>query len=923
MQYQRLRKEELVHELQKHHKRIEVLETEAGIRTQTVQALIESKENYRLLFETMAQGVVFQSLSGEITSANPTAERLLGLSHDQLLGRTSVDPCWHAVYSDGSPFPGEEHPSMVALRTGKAVHNVIMGVFNPRDDDYRWILVNAIPQFSPGESKPYQVYTTFSDVTELKKTQKALGESEEKFRNIVESSPMGIHLYRLEEGDRLVFSGANPAADRILGVDNRQFVGKTIEDAFPPLTETEVPEQYRKVCRNGKMWQNEQIEYRDESIHGAYEVFAFQTSPLNMAALFLDITDRKRAEVALRESERKYRHLVTYAPAMIYEIDLKNLKFLSANDVLCEYSGYTREELMDLNPLELLTDESRQSFIERNRRMLGGEDVSDTVEFKVRSKDGEEKWVLLNVKMMPDLNGSIRTMVIAHDISDRKEMEEALRESEEKYRLLVENASDAIFVAQDEVIKFPNPKTTELIGYTEKELLHTPFVALIHPEDRELVLQRYRSRLNGDEPPSTYSFRVVAKHGREMWMQLNTVFITWEGRPATLNFLRDVTELRRLEAQVQAAQRMESLGTLAGGIAHDFNNLLMGIQGRTSLMLEKINATDFMHQQLRGIEEYVKSAADLTKQLLGLARGGTYEMKPSNLNDVVQKSVEMFGRTRKEIVIQTEYQEEIWTVEADRGQIEQVLLNLFVNAWQAMHGGGTITIETENCKLSKNFVHPHGVAPGKYVKVSVRDTGTGMDESVRERVFDPFFTTKERGRGIGLGLAAAYGIMKNHMGFITVASKKDRGSTFTIFLPLSEKDVVDEKQAAQGVVQGKGVVLLVDDEQVILDVGTELLREIGYDVLVGRSGAEAVEVFRREQERISLVILDMIMPDMNGGETFDQIRKIDGSARILLSSGYSLGGEAKDIMERGCNGFIQKPFNLEILSQKILVIIDR
>jgi len=567
MQYQQLKKEELVQELQKHHKRIEVLETEAGIRTKTVQALIESKENYRLLFESMAQGVVFQSATGEIISANPAAERLFGLSHDQLLGRKSVDPCWHAVHADGSPLPGEDHPSMVALKTGNAVQDVIMGIFNPRDEDYRWILVNAMPQFRSDESKPYQVFTTFSDISELKKTQKALGQSEEKFRHIVQSSPMGIHLYRLEDDDRLVFSGSNPAADRILNVDNSQFVDKTIEEAFPPLAETEIPDQYRKVCRSGRMWQTEQIEYRDEYIHGAYVVYAFQTTPLNMAALFLDITDEKRAEVALRESERKYRHLVTNAPTMIYEIDLKNLKFLSANDVLCEYSGYSKEEFMSLNPLELLTEESRQRFVDRNRRMLNGEDVSDTVEFKVRTRNGDEKWVLLNVKMMPDINGSVRAIVIAHDISDRKAMEETLRESEEKYRLLIENASDAIFVAQDEVIKFPNPKTTELIGYTEEELLHTPFVALIHPEDREMVVQRYRSRLSGDEPPCTYSFRVVAKHGREMWVQLNTVVIAWESRPATLNFLRDVTELRRLETQVHAAQRMESLGTLAGGIA--------------------------------------------------------------------------------------------------------------------------------------------------------------------------------------------------------------------------------------------------------------------------------------------------------------------------------------------------------------------
>jgi PAS domain S-box-containing protein len=783
---------ELMDEVEELRKRNSVLEAEASVRTQTVAALLESKERYRNLFETMAQGVVYQSADGEIISANPAAERILGFSHDELLGKMSTDTCWQSITEEGAPLPGEDHPSMVSLRTGKQVSDFIMGVHNPKDGRYRWLHVTAIPQFKTGESEPYQVFTTFIDITEL-----------------------------------------------------------------------------------------------------------------------------KRAQEALLENERKYRQLVNHAPTAIYEVDLRNRRYISVNDLMCEITGYSREELLEMDPLDLLTEEGKKLFTERITKLVAGEEVPEVVEYRVRLKGGREIWTILNTKIMRDENGGIRATVVGHDISARKRMEEALRESEEKYRLLVENATDAIFIAQDGVVKYSNPITLKLIEYSEDELAKIPFVSIIHPEDRDMVMDRHLRRLHGENPPSTYSFRVITKNGAELWVQANAIAITWEGRPATLNFLRDITKLRQLESKIGVAQRMESLGTLAGGIAHDFNNLLMGIQGRTSLMLSGIDRSHLHYEHLTGIEEYVQSAAELTRQLLGLARGGKYEVKPLSLNEVVRKSSDMFGRTKKEITIHHKYEPHVWSVEADQGQLEQVLINILVNAWQAMPGGGDIYMETRNARLDETFTGPYGAEPGKYVQVSVVDTGMGMDETTMEHVFDPFFTTKERGRGTGLGLAAAYGIVKNHGGIITVESKQGRGSSFTIFLPASDKEVCREMEDSEGVIHGTGTVLLVDDEQVIIEVGRELLTELGYDVLVARSGGEAVDIYRSRGEDINLVILDLIMPDMSGGQTFDRLRKLDSSVTVLLSSGYSLDGEAKDILDRGCNGFIQKPFNIESLSRKL------
>ena len=383
-----------------------------------------------------------------------------------------------------------------------------------------------------------------------------------------------------------------------------------------------------------------------------------------------------------------------------------------------------------------------------------------------------------------------------------------------------------------------------------------------------------------------------------------------EGKPVGFREIaRDVTnrklaeeEKDRLEAQFQQARKMEAIGTLAGGIAHDFNNILMGIQGRASLMLLDVDPSNPHFEHLRGIEEHVKSAADLTKQLLGFARGGKYEVKATDLNELADRSASLFGRTRKEITIHRKFQPELWTVEVDRRQMEQVLLNLFVNAWQAMPAGGEIYLQTENVVLDEAYVKPHGVKAGQYVKISVTDTGVGMDEQTKQRLFDPFFTTKEMGRGTGLGLASAYGIIKNHEGIITVYSEKGHGSTFNIYLPASDKEISDEKKALGDLVKGEGTLLLVDDEEMILKVGKPMLEKLGYKVLVARSGKEAIQVYQKNRDLIKMVILDMIMPQMSGGETFDQMRATNPQVKVLLSSGYSINGEARKSLTEAAMG---------------------
>jgi signal transduction histidine kinase/ActR/RegA family two-component response regulator len=412
---------------------------------------------------------------------------------------------------------------------------------------------------------------------------------------------------------------------------------------------------------------------------------------------------------------------------------------------------------------------------------------------------------------------------------------------------------------------------------------------------------------------------MINESNDERWVELNVALIRWEDSIAALNFMRDITNQKTLEAQFRQAQRMESVGTLAGGIAHDFNNLLMGIQGNASVMLMEVESDHPHHESLKSIERCVKSGANLTRQLLGFARGGKYVTRPVDLNEIVQRTSEIFGRTRREVRIHHGFERNVQAVNADVNQIEQVLLNLYVNAWQAMPGGGELHLGTRNVRLGMAEVRrrPFAVKPGEYVRISVTDTGVGMSAKVQQRIFEPFFTTKEVGKGTGLGLASAYGIVKNHGGFIEVDSAPGKGSRFTIYLPAAEKLQAEKLEPSQEALKGTETILLVDDEAVVLNVGKRMLEALGYRVLVAEDGPQALEKFQRSGDTIDLVVLDMVMPNMNGGEVFDRIRSIDSEMKVLLASGYSLSGEAEEIMQRGCNGFIQKPFDAAQLSRKI------
>ncbi len=504
-------------------------------------------------------------------------------------------------------------------------------------------------------------------------------------------------------------------------------------------------------------------------------------------------------------------------------------------------------------------------------------------------------------------------------------------EEQSRYKELLENVDDAVYILDREGnVLEANEAAYAQLGYSPEQFFELNLTNLIPADDAGLIIDQLGKDIEHQAPQKITVETSHAKiDGDPIPVEIHSRAISYRGRNVILNVARDITarrkaenEKKHLESQLIHSQKMEAVGTLAGGIAHDFNNLLMGIQGYISLMRLQTDPEDPNDEYIQGIETAVMNAANLTNQLLGFARKGKYSLKQTSLNSIVENSSKMFTRTRKEIPTHKKLQANLWSVKVDPGQIEQVLINLYLNAWHAMPDGGDIYIQTENVYLSEEYCKPFEVPQGNYVKVSVTDTGMGIEPDIIERIFEPFFTTKEVGKGTGLGLASAYGIIKNHNGIIRVYSEKNHGTTFNIYLPASNLEEVDDIEISTEMVKGNEAILLVDDEKTTIQVEELMLRKLGYQVTPALGGKEAVELYKEKMVDFDLVALDMIMPEMNGKDTYDALKKINPAVKVLLVSGYSQNKQIDELMDQGCHGFIQKPFDIVQLSQKLREVLE-
>jgi PAS domain S-box-containing protein len=535
-------------------------------------------------------------------------------------------------------------------------------------------------------------------------------------------------------------------------------------------------------------------------------------------------------------------------------------------------------------------------------------------------KMGKNVLAALNQACMDASRGFTGKIIGIEDIHPREITRELLSDKRH-YEVVLESMNEGILeITADTTIICANKAAISLTGMSEENLLASNFTDLFDETNRKKVrklLESKETSLYSNKKKTTVLLNDKKIH--LVILPLN------EEQHKSLIIMNDVTEQKIREIQIRHAQKMEAIGTLSGGIAHEFNNLLMGIQGNTSLMLLNTNSADAHYNRLKNIENLVQNGSKLTSQLLGYAREGRYQIRPVNLNKLVENTSYIFARTKKEITVKQELSTNLHMIDADQGQIEQTLLNFYINAADAMPGGGTLTSETMNVTHEDMSDRPYTPKSGNYVMLVITDTGIGMDEKTRERIFDPFFTTKETGHGTGLGLASAYGIIKGHRGYIDVKSEEGKGTSFIVYLPASKAVVRDQKAVVKGeqlLTKGE-TILLVDDEQLIREVSREMLEVSGYNVLLAGSGQEAIDIYKDHQDPINLVILDLIMPEMGGGEVYDRLKEINPAVKVLLSSGYSINGEATEIIERGCDGFIQKPFRILDLSQKINKILDK
>ncbi|MBI4776915.1 MAG: response regulator [Deltaproteobacteria bacterium] len=522
--------------------------------------------------------------------------------------------------------------------------------------------------------------------------------------------------------------------------------------------------------------------------------------------------------------------------------------------------------------------------------------------------------------------------------AEKKALDGMLELSEERYRYLVQNSPDIIYALdKNGRFTFINSVVEKSLGYLTDDLIGRHYSSIVYEEDLEKARDLFEEPGTSGPTRNGEVIRLKAENGavlakhfeiRNVAMDLPVFPDTSPhskysgGRAVTHGVARDVSRRKQLEKQLQQADKMKAIGTLAGGLAHDFNNILMGIQAYTSLILlnNEVDSPDYERAQL--IDRQVRSGAELTRQLLDLAKGSTKKARSIDLNELVQQSSRMFGRTKKEITIHENYQEAVWNIDAEPGQIEQALLNLYVNAWQAMEGGGDLTLETKNVSVDATQAKSLGVKTGDYVTISVSDTGVGMDEHTQKRVFEPFFTTKGPGQGTGLGLASVYGIMQYHSGAVTVNSVEHEGSTFRLYLPASKEAATRSERSSSKLLKGTETVLVVDDEEMVVNAEEEMLKALGYDVLTARSGFDAAEIYRRRQHDIALVVLDMIMPGIGGVQTFNLLRSIDPNIRVMIATGFSDDDEVSGLMQQGCRGFLQKPFNIERLSHKLREVLD-
>lgn len=642
------------------------------------------------------------------------------------------------------------------------------------------------------------------------------------------------------------------------------------------------------------------------------------------------ISERRKAERELREARDFLENVIEASGDGIIITDGIGT-ILSANTAVEKITGKKVKELIGIHISQFtpLDDKGKKEI-----RATVIEELFEKgyarLEYTWHREDGgivETEQISTMVK--DERGNSIAGITTIRDITERKEAEKKHKETRDFLEKIIETSVDGILIndAKGDIISV-NKAIEKMSGFKKEEIINQHTAWLIPPD------KRLRDKIKREIIPKLFSEGSVAynslwqrKDGTKIDIELTSAMIKDEKGDyiGGVSIVRDITEKKSLEHQLLQSQKMETIGTLAGGVAHDFNNILGGILGYASFIKTLIKEENKIYKYVNIIEHSAVRAADLTSQLLSFSRGGRYEIKPIDINKTINETLRiLYSSIDKSISIGTKLSPRLLSVKGDVNQMQQVFLNLFVNARDAMPGGGTLQIETKNVYLDESFCKIHlGAKPGQYVYIAVSDKGIGMNQETLDRIFEPFFSTKEQGEGTGLGLSVVYGIIKNHEGYINVYSELGKGSIFKIYLPASAEPVLEEEEAEIGNVKGKESILVIDDEMVIRDLIKEGLEDLGYTVLTAEDGHTGVSLYKEKAGETDLIILDLILPKMSGKITYEKLKEIDPQVTVLLSSGYSQKGQAQELLDQGVQGFIQKPFRLKELAREIRKLLDR
>jgi PAS domain S-box-containing protein len=864
----------------------------------------ESEKKYRTLFESSNDGIFILDLDGNFIDANPAAYARLGYTKDELLSL-------HISKLDTPAFSGQVPERIREIKErGFAVFE---SANRRKDGSVMQIEVSA--RLLEYEGKTV-VFSVNRDITERKRAQEELAGQKAMLQQILDTSSVAIFL--VDKAGRI--TQANKRMTEMFGQTMTELAGREyVELIHPTERETgrakmlallaskvqsvDVERHYRR--KDGTEFWGHLAGKRFYDIHG---------SELGLIGVLSDVTERKRAEDALRKSEKMLQTIIDAEPECVKLLDENACLIMMNRAGLGMLQVESLDQVKGQCVCPLVTSEYREAFLDLTRRVFRGE--SGTLSFEMVGMKGRHLWMETHaVPLRNEKDEIIAVLGVTRDVTERKKAEDALRQSEARFRDIIENASVGILVANVETREFlyANPAICRLLGYSQQDFHSLTAMDITVPEERQESSAGFQAHAEGKLDVTERTLR--RKDGSTVRMSINSVRMEFDGQPGLVGFFTDVTEKRLLEEERLKAQKLESLGTLAGGIAHDFNNLLQGIFGYISMAKLTIDQREKSLAMLVQAEKALHQSVNLTSQLLTFSKGGKPVKKATDLRSVIENAVK-FALSGSRVSYDLSFGHDLHAVEADEGQIGQVIQNIVLNAEQSMPLGGRIDIEARNVPPARAAGLPLAAADG-LVEIVVRDQGTGIPSEHLPRLFDPYFTTKEKGSG--LGLATSYSIVKNHDGMIDVSSVLGKGSTFTVYLPAIRAAQVPAASSAPGsCVAGRSCrVLVMDDEEIVRLVAGELLRELGHEAEFAENGGSAIEKYRQalsEGRPFDAVILDLtIRGGMGGLETLLKLKEIDPGVNAVVSSGYSDDDETADYKTHGFRSYLKKPYNIEQL----------